>query len=80
MPFAPEFGGSTSHLANRAGYGRFAVASVAYEARRRGQARITVLWVRGQGGPEEFYLRLGFRPTGEELGGETVGELYLRTD
>ena len=27
--------------------------------------------------PEEFYLRLGFRPTGEELFGQVVGELVV---
>ena len=31
----------------------------------------------GEGGPEGFYLKLGFRPTGEEMGGEIVGELQL---
>ena len=62
------------------GYGRFAVAEVAAEARRRGQSRITVLWVRGEGGPEGFYLRLGFRPTGEEMFGQVVGELLLAAD
>jgi len=36
------------------------------------QARITVLWQRGPGGPEGFYLRLGFVPIGE-LFGEVVG-------
>jgi len=61
------------------GYGRFAVNAVAQEARRRGLARITVLWERCEGGPEEFYLRLGFRPAGEEFSGEVVGELHLRT-
>lgn len=58
------------------GVGRFAVEAVAVEARRRGVSRITVLWERGEGGPEEFYLRLGFVPTGE-LFGETVGALDL---
>jgi diamine N-acetyltransferase len=62
------------------GYGRFAVDAVAREARRRGQSRITVLWIPGEGGPEQFYLRLGFRPTGEVLSGEIVGELLLPTD
>src|SRR5215472_2849922 len=57
------------------GYGRFAVESVAEEARRRGQSRITVLWARGDGGPEGFYLGLGFTPTGEEFGEEVLGEL-----
>jgi diamine N-acetyltransferase len=60
------------------GYGRFAVNAVAQEARRRGHTRITVLWERGEGGPEGFYLRLGFRPTGEEFSGEVVGELHLQ--
>jgi diamine N-acetyltransferase len=59
------------------GYGRFAVEAVAAEARRRGQQRITVLWVQGDGGPEGFYLRLGFTPTGEVMGGEVVGEMML---
>lgn len=59
------------------GYGRFAVEAVAAEARRRGQKRITVLWVQGDGGPEGFYLRIGFTPTGEVMGGEIVGELML---
>lgn len=61
----------------RGGYGRFAVEAIAAEARRRGQTRITVLWLQGDGGPEGFYLRLGFTPTGEEIGGEVVGELIL---
>jgi diamine N-acetyltransferase len=59
------------------GYGRFAVHGVLDEARRRGQRRATVLWVRGHGGPEDFYLKLGFRPTGEQFDGQIVGELTL---
>ena len=59
------------------GVGRFAVDAIAAEARSRGFDRITVLWERGEGGPEGFYLRLGFVPTGEELFGETVGTLEL---
>lgn len=59
------------------GYGRFAVEAVCEEARRRGNARVTVLWEQGDGGPEGFYLKLGFRPTGSVLGGETVGEMFL---
>ena len=54
------------------GVGRFAVDTVAAEARRRGWSRITVLWEEGDGGPEEFYRKLGFVRTGE-LFGETVG-------
>jgi diamine N-acetyltransferase len=59
------------------GYGRFAVEAVCAEARRRGQRRVTVTWVPGKHGPEGFYLRLGFRPTGQRLHGEVVGELPL---
>src|SRR5215212_1460431 len=54
------------------GVGRFAVDAVAEEARRRGQSRLTVLWEKGDEGPEGFYLTLGFLPTGE-LFGEVVG-------
>ncbi|HEY3868179.1 MAG TPA: GNAT family N-acetyltransferase [Actinocrinis sp.] len=61
------------------GYGRFAVEAVCQEARRRGQQRVTVLWIPGEGGPEGFYLKLGFRPTGEEHYGEIVGELLLES-
>ncbi|WP_320782597.1 GNAT family N-acetyltransferase [Streptomyces sp. CRN 30] len=59
------------------GYGRFAVESVAAEIRRRGGTRMYVTWHPGEDGPERFYLRLGFRPTGETSGGQTVGELTL---
>lgn len=57
------------------GVGRFAVERVIDEARRRGVARITVLWEKGDDGPEGFYLALGFVATGEELFGELVGAL-----
>ncbi|MFF1379977.1 GNAT family N-acetyltransferase [Streptomyces sp. NPDC058308] len=59
------------------GYGRFAVESVAAEIRRRGGTRLTVSWHPGTDGPEAFYLGLGFRPTGETSGGQTVGALEL---
>lgn len=60
------------------GYGRFAVESVAAEIRSRGGTRLTTTWHPGTGGPEGFYLGLGFRLTGESSGGQTVGELDLR--
>ena len=60
------------------GYGRFAVESVADEIRCRGGTRLTTTWHPGEAGPERFYLRLGFAPTGEKRGDETVGELDLR--
>ena len=59
------------------GYGRFAVESVAAEIRRRGDKELYVTWHAGPDGPENFYLRLGFRPNGETSGGETVGVLEL---
>ncbi len=59
------------------GVGRFAVQQLAAEARSRRVGRITVLWRRGEGGPEGFYRALGFIPTGEELFGEVVGALDL---
>jgi diamine N-acetyltransferase len=68
---------NVSAQAQGRGVGRFLVDAVAEEARRRGQSRLTVLWERGDGGPEQFYLRLGFVPTGAELFGETVGALPL---
>ncbi|MDF6020805.1 GNAT family N-acetyltransferase [Streptomyces sp. JH34] len=59
------------------GYGRFAVGAVCEEIRRRGGSRVTVTWGEGEHGPEEFYLRLGFRKTGEMSEDEVVGELDL---
>ncbi|NEC64604.1 GNAT family N-acetyltransferase [Streptomyces sp. SID9727] len=59
------------------GYGRFAVGCVAAEIRRRGGTRMYVTWHPGDDGPEGFYLGLGFRPTGETSGGQTVGVLEL---
>lgn len=59
------------------GHGRFAVESVAAEIRRRGGTRMTTTWHPGDDGPEGFYLGLGFRPTGETSGGQTVGERTL---
>ncbi|MEW2246891.1 GNAT family N-acetyltransferase [Streptomyces sp. NPDC006975] len=59
------------------GYGRFAVRSVATELRRRGKQELHVSWHPGPTGPERFYLNLGFRPTGEVSGGQTVGVLEL---
>lgn len=59
------------------GYGRFAVEAVAAELRRRGAGEMYVTWHEGEHGPEDFYLRLGFRRTGEKSDGETVGVLTL---
>jgi diamine N-acetyltransferase len=59
------------------GVGSFAVRALADEARSRGFERLTVIWERGEHGPEEFFLRVGFVPTGETQYGETVGALEL---
>ncbi|MFD5093451.1 GNAT family N-acetyltransferase [Amycolatopsis thailandensis] len=59
------------------GCGRFAVEAVAAEIRRRGGSRMTTTWHPGADGPEGFYLRLGFVPTGETSGDQMVGELAL---
>ncbi|GAA1826038.1 GNAT family N-acetyltransferase [Luedemannella flava] len=59
------------------GYGRFAVGAVADEIRSRGGTRMYVTWEPRDGGPEPFYLKLGFRLTGEQSGGQTVGLLEL---
>lgn len=59
------------------GYGRAAVEAVFDEARSRDQRRATVLWVPGEGGPEGFWLRMGFAPTGEEFHGQIVAEIFL---
>ncbi|WCN79010.1 GNAT family N-acetyltransferase [Micromonospora sp. LH3U1] len=59
------------------GYGRFAVQAVCEEARRRGHDRVYTTWEPGADGPEQFYLKLGFRPTGETSEGEVVGVRQL---
>jgi diamine N-acetyltransferase len=59
------------------GYGRFAVDSICAEALRRGQRRLMVSWADQEHGPEKFYLRLGFRPTGDRNHGEIVAERWL---
>jgi len=55
------------------GYGRFAVEAVCAELRSRGHDRAYVTWEPRDGGPQPFYLKLGFRLTGETLDGQTVG-------
>ncbi|MEU1451701.1 GNAT family N-acetyltransferase [Streptomyces avermitilis] len=70
-------GDELAHGRQGRGYGRFAVDAVCAEIRRRGQSRVTVTWAEGEGGPEPFYLRLGFRRTGETSGDQVVGELDL---
>ncbi|GAA1021832.1 MULTISPECIES: GNAT family N-acetyltransferase [Amycolatopsis] len=60
------------------GYGRFAVEAVLAEARRREAESVTVSWMPGKHSPQPFYLRLGFKPTGEiDEDGEIVGRIQL---
>lgn len=59
------------------GYGRFAVEAVCQEAARRGQHRLTVCYHPYEHGPEGFYRRLGFHPTGEYHEDEVVAERIL---
>lgn len=61
----------------RKGYGRFAVEAVLAEARRRGADAATVLWQPGEHTPKPFYLRLGFRPTGQMHENQVVGRINL---
>ncbi|WP_410813719.1 GNAT family N-acetyltransferase [Micromonospora sp. 067-2] len=61
--------------AQGSGYGRFAVEALCAEISERGGSRAYVTWEPRAGGPEKFYLTLGFRPTGEQSGGEIVGVL-----
>ena len=58
-------------------YGRFGVDALCDEARRRGERKLMVSWSEHQHGPEGFYLRLGFKPTGERNRAEIVAELPL---
>jgi len=59
------------------GIGTFAVRALADEARSRGLSRLYVIWEPGELGPEQFFLRSGFQPTGETQYGETIGALDL---
>ena len=42
-----------------------------------GATELLVSWVPAAGGPEPFYLGLGFEPTGEVDEGEVVARLRL---
>lgn len=59
------------------GYGAFAVLAVAQEARRRGHDVLLTYYVPDEGGPEGFYRRLGFAPTGEVLDGEVQAVISI---
>ena len=59
------------------GVGREVVAQVAEHARSRGFDRLYTSYVPEPGGPEPFYRRIGFVPTGEIDKGEAVAVLEL---
>ena len=59
------------------GVGRFAVAALADEARRRGFHQLTVVWAPGEAGPEQFFKAVGFEVVGETPYGEKLGSLAL---
>ena len=60
------------------GYGREAVRLVADIVRDNGAAELLTSYGEGEGGPEAFYRRLGFTPTGERAEkGETIVALDL---
>lgn len=59
------------------GVGTFAVRALIEEARERSVERLTVLWERGEDGPENFFLFIGFVPIGETPYGEVIGAIQL---
>ncbi len=59
------------------GVGRYAVEALLEEAAKRGVERVTVLWERGEEGPEGFFLHVGFTPIGETPYGEVIGAISV---
>ncbi|MER7796377.1 GNAT family N-acetyltransferase [Microbacterium sp. NPDC096154] len=59
------------------GIGRFMVEGLVDEVRRRGLDHLTVIYEAGEGGPEAFFLRVGFTPVGETEYGEVVAEIRI---
>ena len=63
----------------RKGVGRAAMLLVIEHVRRKGVFdKLAISYVPEDGGPEQLYLSLGFRPTGEMDEDEVVMELPLR--
>ena len=60
------------------GYGRRALAQlVEYVRTRPGAVELLISYVPIEGGPEGFYRKLGFEPTGQEIGHEIAMRLSL---
>lgn len=60
------------------GIGTYAVNALLQEAKRRGVKRLTVIYERGEIGPEKFFLAIGFEPIGETEYGEVIGAYNLQ--
>jgi diamine N-acetyltransferase len=56
------------------GYGRAALLILLAQCRREGFRRMTLTFIPDEGGPGPFYVRLGFRDTGE---GRPNGERFM---
>lgn len=61
----------------RRGIGARVLGLLARRLREQGHTVLRTSWEEGPGGPESFYRRLGFVPTGEIDDGEVVGALTL---
>lgn len=72
-----DFDAGVPDAPKRSGLWRLAVGAVNEEIRRRGGTVSTVTWKPGEGGPEEFYLRLGYRKRGLTDDGEYLGDMDL---
>lgn len=59
------------------GVGRFAVDELLAEARERGVNHVDVIYEAGEEGPEAFFRRVGFTPTGETEYGEVIAEIRV---
>jgi GNAT superfamily N-acetyltransferase len=59
------------------GYGEAVVQEVVRLIRAEGATELLTSYAPGEGGPDGFYARLGFIPTGEVHGGEILTRLDL---
>lgn len=61
------------------GIGRRALGLLAAHLAAAGSQTLYVSWEEGRGGPEPFYVKLGFEPTGEVEDGEIVARVPIDT-
>ncbi|MGA8048127.1 MAG: GNAT family N-acetyltransferase [Dermatophilaceae bacterium] len=61
----------------RRGIGERVMGLLVEHLRAQGHRSLRTSWVQARGGPEPFYLRLGFVPTGDYDDGEAVARLAL---